>query len=218
MTNVLNKKQTSGPKDSELAARRRDEILERAATFFSEHGYPNADMQSLANELNVGKGTLYRYFPSKEELFFAAADRGMQLLHEYIESNRQYDADAVEQIEAAIRLFFRFFDLNPQYLELLIQERSEFRNRREPTYLKHSDANCKKWDALSEHLYETGRLRKIPDRQFETTINNMLYGTLFTNYFARRNMTFEEQTKDVVDVIFFGVLSDAERAKFFINK
>jgi AcrR family transcriptional regulator len=212
--NVLNKKQPNAPRDTELAARRRDEILERAAAFFSEYGYPNADMQSLANELGVGKGTLYRYFASKEELFFAAADRGMRLLHEYVEANRNHGADPIQQIENAIRMFFRFFDQHPQYLELLIQERSEFRNRREPTYLKHCDANSRSWDPLTETLYKSGRLRKLPDKQFESTINNLLYGTLFTNYFARKHMTFEEQTNDIVEVILCGVLSESEQKRF----
>src|SRR5580692_2279160 len=98
------------PRDSVLAAKRRDEILDKAATFFSEYGYPNADMQSLADELSVGKGTLYRYFPSKEELFLAATDRGMRLLHEYIESHRDRSTDPLRQIKMAIHLFFRFFD------------------------------------------------------------------------------------------------------------
>jgi AcrR family transcriptional regulator len=200
-----------GIKDGDLVIRRQDEILERASLFFSEHGYPNADMQSLADALGVGKGTLYRYFPSKEELFFSAVDRGMQLLHEYIEGNRDHTADPLHQVRMAIRTFFRFFDLNPQYVELLIQERSEFRNRREPTYIKHRNANSGDWDALTQVLYESGKLRKLPDKHLEDTINNMLYGTLFTNYFARRDTTFEEQTDDIVEVIFYGVLSDAER-------
>lgn len=216
--NTVPKKAINTPRDTNLVARRQDEILERAATFFSEHGYWNADMQSLANELSIGKGTLYRYFASKEDLFLAAVDRGMRLLHEYVDSQRDRSADPLVQIKTAIRLFFRFFDNHPQYLELLIQERAEFRDKKEPTYFKHSDANRKNWDVLTQRMFESGRLRDLPSRHLETTVNNMLYGTLFTNYYARRHEKFEEQTDDIVEVIFCGVLSDSERARLLEEK
>ena len=47
--------------------RRREEILEKAIKLFAKHGYGGTDTQQLADELRVGKGTLYRYFPSKEQ-------------------------------------------------------------------------------------------------------------------------------------------------------
>jgi len=59
------------PAGEALWAIRREEILDAAARLFARHGYPETDTQLLADELGVGKGTLYRYFASKEELFFA---------------------------------------------------------------------------------------------------------------------------------------------------
>jgi len=211
MQTVPKKMQT--PRDPALVARRQDEILESAARFFSEHGYQNADMQSLANELNVGKGTLYRYFPSKEELFFEANERGMRLLQEYIDSKRDRSLSALEQVRAAIRTFFRFFDENHQYLELLIQERAEFKNRREPTYLKQCERGQKNWADLEQHLFETGMLRRKPNKTVDHTVNNMLYGTLFTSYFAG-DTRFEDHTDRVVEVLLCGLLSPSAQEDF----
>ena len=40
-----------------------------------------------------------------------------------------------------------------------------------------------------------------------------MYGTMFTNHFSGRHKPLECQAKDlVVDVLFFGLLSDTERA------
>src|SRR5256714_12298734 len=71
----------------ELAARRREEILDAAARRFAERGYAATDTQVLAEELGVGKGTLYRYFPSKRDLFLAAADRVMRRLRQRIDDS-----------------------------------------------------------------------------------------------------------------------------------
>ena len=73
------------PVDRGLRARRREEILDAAAKLFARHGYPETDTQVLADLLGVGKGTIYRYFPSKHALFLAAADRVMRRLREVVD-------------------------------------------------------------------------------------------------------------------------------------
>lgn len=46
-------------------------LIAAAATVFARQGYTSTRMADIAVEASVGKGTLYEYFPSKEELFFA---------------------------------------------------------------------------------------------------------------------------------------------------
>lgn len=47
------------------------EILEAAAALFTEKGFAASRMDDVARRAGVSKGTLYLYFPSKEELFKA---------------------------------------------------------------------------------------------------------------------------------------------------
>ena len=93
------------PASPDLQQRRRDGILDAATALFSRHGYHGADLQDLADQLGVGKGTVYRYFPSKRELFLAAADRVMRLLHEHVETARRQRQDPMEQVEVAITAY-----------------------------------------------------------------------------------------------------------------
>lgn len=58
----------------------KDRILEAAMTVFGEKGYHNATMAEIAEAAAVGKGTLYWYFSSKEELFSAMVDHGLGVL------------------------------------------------------------------------------------------------------------------------------------------
>jgi hypothetical protein len=44
-------------------------------------------------------------------------------------------------------------------------------------------------------------------------VGNVIYGTMFTNYFAGQAKPAAEQARDILDVIFHGVLTDAERAR-----
>src|SRR3954471_10999862 len=109
--------------DPQLAARRREEILDAAARLFAERGYSETDTQVLAEKLGVGKGTLYRYFPSKRDLFLAAADRVMRRLRQRVDERLADIQEPFERIAVGIRTFLEFCAEHPEYVELLVQER-----------------------------------------------------------------------------------------------
>ena len=46
-------------------------IIEAAAKVFARRGFASTLMAEIATEAGIGKGTLYEYFDSKENLFFA---------------------------------------------------------------------------------------------------------------------------------------------------
>jgi len=49
-------------------------IIEGCATLFDKVGYHNTSMQMLADEVGLGKPTLYHYFPSKNAILYAIHD------------------------------------------------------------------------------------------------------------------------------------------------
>lgn len=196
--------------DEDLWDRRSDEILDVAATLFAERGFAGADTQELADRVGVGKGTLYRYFPSKRDLFLAAADRAMRRLREYLDGVATRD-DPLDQIAAAIEAFLGFFDEHPEFAELLIQERALFRDRKQPTYIEHREKNLGRWQQLYQSLMEAGRVRPMPVHRITSVISDLVYGTMFTNHVAGRQKALREQADDIVDIVFCGILSDTER-------
>src|SRR4051812_8278833 len=50
--------------------RRDDEVLAAAARVFFAHGYAEASVQDVAEELGILKGSLYHYISTKEDLLF----------------------------------------------------------------------------------------------------------------------------------------------------
>jgi len=194
------------PKDQELTARRCEEILDVAARVFAERGYAETDVQLIADELGVGKGTIYRYFPSKQELFLAAVDRGMRRLRAQVEAATADRQDPLDVIAHAIRTYLAFFQTYPEFVELFIQERAVFRDRRKPTYFEHRQANVKKWQDLVRRLIAEGRVRDLPVERVTDVVGDLLYGTMFTNYFTGRARSFEEQAHDILDTVLNGIL------------
>jgi len=194
------------PKDEAMIARREDEILAVATRFFARHGYRQTDVQEVADALGIGKGTVYRYFPTKEALFFAAVDRGMRAHASAVAAEVEPVDDALERMVAAVHAYLRFFDEHPDLLELIIQERAEFKDRKKPTYFVHRDANIGEWRVLIESLIEAGRVRHMPVDRILDVMSCTLYGVIFTNHFATEQRGFESQAHEILDVVFNGIL------------
>ncbi len=63
---------------------RRDTIIIVATRHFLEHGYSGTSMSAIAATLGGSKGTLWNYFPSKEELFTAVIDHASSVFCEQL--------------------------------------------------------------------------------------------------------------------------------------
>jgi AcrR family transcriptional regulator len=182
----------------------RERILATAAEIFAREGYRNADLQDVADALGIGKGSLYRRFPTKRALFLATVDDGMRRLKQSVETSIADVREPLEQLAGAVRAYLAFFDGEPRLAELLILERAEFRDRKKPTYFEHRE----RWRSIYARLMIEGRVRRMPIDRITDVVSNLVYGTMFTNHFAGRVKTYEEQAADILDVVFHGILAD----------
>src|SRR5947208_3170381 len=75
---------------------------------------------------------------------------------------------------------------------------------------------------FAEHGYADADMQVLADRlgvgkgavdRIRDVIHGLLYGTMFTNYFTAPRKSFEEQAQDIIDVVFFGILSAEERRR-----
>ena len=208
---LVEKRLPGRPPDEALQERRREAILKEAAELFAKHGFADTDVQWIADALSISKGTVYRYFPSKEKLFFAAVERGVIRMRKHIDAARRGVTDKIDDIRAAVIAYLRFFKKNPELVELFIQERAAFKGRRPPIYFLH---RASRRGPAREHLaglLAEGRIRSIPLDRIIDVLGDVLYGTMFTNHFAGRHKPYEAQAEDVLDVVFNGILSDKER-------
>jgi AcrR family transcriptional regulator len=204
--------QATPPPQAETCSRH-EEILEAATSLFAEYGYSDAVTQLLADKLGVGKGTIYRYFPSKQALFFAAADRAMVRLHAWIESRVRQSDDPIEQIRLGVHAYLDFFAEHPEFVELLIQERAEFPDRAQPTYFEHREVAVTRWRERYRRLIAEGRIRPMLPETLSDVLTAVVYGSMFLNHMSRQTGTFKNSADDILDVIFFGILSPSERER-----
>lgn len=80
------------------AVRNRERVLEAAKVVFNAGG-PEASLEAVAKRAGVGIGTLYRHFPTREELFEAVYRREVEQLSELAEQlkNAKDPVDALRR-------------------------------------------------------------------------------------------------------------------------
>ena len=65
----MSRAKSASPKWRRCPEDRPDQIIKAALAVFGECGLANARLQDIAERAGVSKGTIYLYFPNKEELF-----------------------------------------------------------------------------------------------------------------------------------------------------
>ena len=106
---------------TELAA-----ILEAAERQFLERGYANTTLEAVAAAADVGVGTIYSYFSSKDDLFLAVIDRGLDLLEQYQAEAFSPERPPRQQLLASGETYLRFACEHPRHFLLFNQVERDF--------------------------------------------------------------------------------------------
>jgi AcrR family transcriptional regulator len=88
----------------------RDTILDATDQLLARYGYKKMTMDDLAQEVGIGKGTIYLHFSSKEEVVLSHIDRIIDRLKERLTSIASSELPAAERLKSMLieRVLFRF--------------------------------------------------------------------------------------------------------------
>jgi AcrR family transcriptional regulator len=94
-------------------------MLDAAGRLFGTQRFHEVRMEDIAAEAEVGKGTLYRYFNDKDELYLALLERSSRQFLARMEEEKARAAGPREQLEAVVAAILAFFDERPHLLDLI---------------------------------------------------------------------------------------------------
>ena len=95
-------------------------IMEAAISVFSRKGFPGATMDDVASEAGLGKGTLYLYFPSKEDLLKEILAGGLHILRERLQEIADDTGSARERLEAMAHLELELICTNRDLVQFIV--------------------------------------------------------------------------------------------------
>lgn len=111
-------KDDATPRRAEKKAISRRRILEAAREAFFRDGFMAANLDEVAHQAGVAKGTLYRYFESKAELYVAVLAHNGAIFEERMRETISPDLSPIDQIRTTGRFYFDHWMRNRDYFQI----------------------------------------------------------------------------------------------------
>ena len=104
----------------------REEILSAAEKVFAAKGFFPTTMSEIAETAEFGTGTLYKYFKSKEDLYFTLIDEKTDEINRLVKSGLLQKTSAIERIRKVLGLQLEFIERNRDFFRIYTSEGSRF--------------------------------------------------------------------------------------------
>lgn len=209
-------------KKSEIAAemlspklqKKRQDILANSLKVFAKEGFGGTDVQVIADLASVGKGTVYRHFGNKEQLFLATAKHCLEMLAAFVleELGGEEDSELLPQEVGAIETLRRvasaialYYQRTPQAVEIMIQERAEFRETVFPTHLMHRAENRSGVDELIKAAVKSGEMRKVDPTVATNAYADLIYGSVISGCLEGGKSKLVQRVDAAMDIFLNGL-------------
>lgn len=109
-----------------LPPQKRGEIMNACIEEFALAGYEQASTNRIVNRLGISKGSLFKYFQTKEEIYFDIIDYSLSKFYEAMkDKHNTLPAEWFARIRRITEIYIDFYAENPSVFRLIItlQER-----------------------------------------------------------------------------------------------
>ena len=155
-------------------------ILQAAAELFTERDFHQVLMDDVAARADVGKGTVYRYFPTKEDLYFATIFEGWDRLGKELEAVAQQHGPLHETLEHVTRQVLSYFWHRRQFVTLVHrlennlegEEQADWQRRRDSIVRVFADILSK---GVAAQALSNGQMRLVTEMYLGMLRSIILY-------------------------------------------
>ena len=185
----------------------RDKILHAAETIFARRDYHEVQMDDVVEACGVGKGTVYRYFPSKQALYLAVMFEGIEQLRVALEGSIRADDPPATQIRRVVhRMLSHFWDR--RFFFTLIHRNEHKADGEAREWLRHRESLARIVQATLQSAIAAGHLRPVDPRLATEMLLGMIRGV---NRYRTDDDRLEDLVTAVVETFLGGIGTPAGR-------
>jgi AcrR family transcriptional regulator len=194
----------------------KERILNHITKKFQAEGFYKTSMDEIAGDLRVSKKTIYKYFPSKDELLETVCLCTYEEITSDINKILFGNEDVIYKIVKIINLYSKFtLGLSEKWINDLRIHSPHITNnlitKRNKTVTE-----------LLEKLFEQGKKEKLfenyPAVIVVNTFNAVLYSLLHTDFIMNNRFSLLEASRYTFDILFNGILTQKGREKYLRTK
>ena len=175
--------------------------MRAAQPIFARHDYHEVQMDDVVGACGVGKGTLYRYFPSKQDLYFAVMFDGIAQLRAELDEVAAMDEPPARRIQRIVHRTLAYF-WDRRFFFSLIHRNEHKPDREAREWLRHREALSQVIRDTLEAAMVAGHVRPVDARIAAEMLLGMMRGV---NRYRAPGDRLESIVAAVVDVFMRGI-------------
>lgn len=203
---------TKSKRVQKTSEEREQDILLAASQVFAMRGFQTADMQTIADAASVGKGTIYRYFESKERLFKAVLKWHIDSLVKCLGEARDQHKEPLHKLRASWISYIKFFQDNQDLIELLNQKRAYFRKvGSNGADFLDLEVNRKEWLKLYEQILSEYPHRNFTAEQLLEISGQLIHGAVLLSNVCDAKRDTEAHVDTMMEIFTYGFLKPEDQ-------
>lgn len=195
---------------------KRAQIVFHAAEVFSRTGYHASKMADIATAAGIGKGTIYEYFSTKEQLFLAVYDAWMSQYEDLVRQRVAEASDALSKVDAVRNSAVEFYQSRAAQAPLLLEFWAHALRTDNPAFLERINATREFLRSvgreLTRELVRAGWFREIDINAFTDLEAGISDGMFLTWVLEGRSFPLDKAFTFRQSVIGLGLLAPESRA------
>lgn len=159
---------------------RKGQILTAARNLLFEKGIQATSINQIARKAELGVGTIYFYYQSKEEIFYWLQEEGLDILFNTIDAIGREDASPDEKLRRTGSAYLEFSNRHKDYFDIINYFLATPTVILGPEMKQRIDRKGSRILALIEHFVhagiEDGSLRSVDSKKWAVMFWGALHG------------------------------------------
>lgn len=197
-----------------ISDERIDRLLETGIREFAEKGLGSANINVIARKSGISVGTLYNYYGTKEDFFFACLKRSMSLMEKVLVEASSGDISILQRAEKLIRAVQAYSKDHAEDMKMYHEITSGASGRHAEVFAKEIEGiTSKMYSRFIAEAIERGEIRDdIDSRYFAFMFDDLLTMLQFSyccDYYRERMKiycgedVFDDDEKMVTEMLKF---------------
>lgn len=183
------------------------QILTAARKVFAQKGYREATMDEIAEAAGVAKGTLYAYFPSKQDVYVAELNRGGNDLLELTRAAVAAPGGFRARLAQFIRTRVEYLDTHSEFFKIY---QSEIGNITHPAWVSQQfreryEKQMEMLGRMVSEAVESGEIRAVPAEVVACGVYEMTRGLLLQRLLTGAPRTAEAEAEILAEILWRGM-------------
>lgn len=104
----------------------KEKIMAAAILLFSKYGYKKTTVEEIAGALQMTKGSIYRYFINKEDLYHQVVSQLLNEWRSFVEKSIAADTDPLQKLRHMAEVAIHYPETNPDFCAIVLADPAIF--------------------------------------------------------------------------------------------